>query len=247
MSTCNAVSSNNKLSYLSDQQKKSLLLLKDHSDCSEIYNSFEVEHFQITEQVGVDNLATTIKSCSPDLVIYDIGNASAEKLSNLTHIRSFYQGALMVIASASSEQNHVLAFNLGTDEYLVKPISHNIMLCRAKALLKRCEQNYIAAPDKLSVGDIALFPQSQKCEVRNTEVQLTFFEFKLLMLLAENAGKVMSREFIYSSLLRRDYNGIERTVDVRMSQLRDKLSNQGVKNGAIETVWGQGYMFSVAA
>ncbi|MGB0937164.1 MAG: response regulator transcription factor [Colwellia sp.] len=250
MSTLNTVSSDNTLSCTSNESsllKKSILFFGGNAQKSELHDLFYLEDYDIRCEADINSLSESIVQNAPKLVIYEIGTTSQDKLSAVREIRTFYEGALMVVATSSSEQAQVSAFNIGVDEFLVKPVSFNIILCRVKALLKRCESNYVTSPDKILIGDIALFPQSQKCEVKNTEVPLTFFEFKLLMLLAKNAGKVMSREEIYSSLLSRAYNGSERTVDVRMSQLRDKLSIRGVKNGAIETVWGRGYMFNVAA
>lgn len=77
------------------------------------------------------------------------------------------------------------------------------------------------------MGDLTLLPFSFKCQVNGQPITLTQLEFKLLYLLVSNEGKIMSRNFIYKTLLGRDYNGSEITVDVRMSQLREKLTCQG--------------------
>ena len=247
MSIRSLVNTNKKLSTVSEKQQHSILFLGHESKSSALPALFCIEGYHVHNQLNDEDIVTSINKYSPSLVILELGVSSAQKLNAIATIRSLYQGALMIVSTSSSEQNEVLAFNLGADEFLVKPVSNAITLCRAQALLRQSEQACIITPDKISIGDIALFPQSQKCQVNNQDVPLTFFEFKLLMLLAENAGKVMSRDDIYLSLLSRAYNGVERTVDVRMSQLRDKLSSEGIRNGAIETVWGQGYMFNVAA
>ena len=92
------------------------------------------------------------------------------------------------------------------------------------------------------VGDVELNPQSNSCKVQGKTVKLSSFEFQLLALLLRNAGRVMTRDTIYNVLLGREYNGSERTVDVRISRLRDKLLSQGMEKTLIETVWGKGYI-----
>jgi len=152
----------------------------------------------------------------------------------------------VLLTSQNSEQEQITAFNLGIDEYLVKPISENILNVRVDALLRRSIK--AAAEDDRShvqVGNLDLFPYSFKCQLAGKDIPLTQFEFKLLKLLADNVGKIMNRGFIYTELLGREYNGCERTVDVRVSQLRDKLTQKGEQQVRIETVWGQGYMLSL--
>jgi two-component system OmpR family response regulator len=83
--------------------------------------------------------------------------------------------------------------------------------------------------------------------VKDKRVNLSFFEFKLLALLLRNAGRVMTRDSIYHLLLGREYNGTERTVDVRISKLRDKLMTEGMAQTKIETVWGKGYILNEIA
>ncbi len=136
-------------------------------------------------------------------------------------------------------------FNFGADEYLVKPISTNILTVNAASLFKR-QSNKLRKNELLSlnVDGITLQPKSQKCLVNNKDVKLTSFEFNLLKLLMQNEGNILSRDMIYTRLLGRVYNGIERTVDVRMSQLREKLSLEQIRKIRIETIWGQGYMLS---
>jgi len=97
----------------------------------------------------------------------------------------------------------------------------------------------------LSVGDICLEPKAQRCFVNEEIVKLTGFEFNLLRLLIENEGQILSRDQLYSTLLGRVYNGAERTIDVRMSQLREKLISSNMTKVRIETIWGQGYMLSI--
>ena len=135
--------------------------------------------------------------------------------------------------------------DLGADDYLLKPIDSRILMKRIEMLFRRQIKNtgHIELAS-MTVGDLCLQPQSQKCFIDGKGVKLTTFEFNLLKSLVEHQGNILSRDELYNTLLRRAYNGVERTLDVRMSQLREKLTKGGMKNHQIETVWGQGYMLS---
>lgn len=160
-------------------------------------------------------------------------------------IRIIYKGPIMVLTNNHSEKSQINAFDVGIDDYLVKPISSAILSVRIDALLKRVQKSFNpASPDVVKVGDITLFPLAQKCQVRDKPVNLSTFEFRLLGLLLVNAGQILTRDLIYQTLLGRAYNGEERTVDVRVSKLRDKLGHVGLHQTKIETVWGKGYILT---
>lgn len=192
-------------------------------------------------------LKAIIVSTKPDMIIADLGHSSNSKLDTIRELRAFYQGFLIVISSNRSEQDEVESFQLGVDEYLIKPVSPNILSVRASALFRRKSQKAFATQaSSICLGDVCLEPKSQKCFINERLVKLTGFEFNLLKLLLINQGAILSRDNIYIALLGRVYNGTERTVDVRVSQLREKLVSANMNKCLIETVWGQGYMVSLA-
>lgn len=181
----------------------------------------------------------------PDLVIVDHNLSDQKQINELHLLRAMFKGPIMVVTTNTSEQVQINCFNAGADDYLIKPFSFNILNVRVSALLRRKNTSFNGDDvSKIEVGDITLYPLSQKCQVKDKGVHLSTFEFRLLGLLLSNAGKIMSRDSIYNLLLGRDYNGAERTVDVRVSKLRDKLASIGVEHAKIETVWGQGYILN---
>jgi DNA-binding response OmpR family regulator len=206
---------------------------------------YSVTHARYSDLLD-QKLKVIIASIKPDMIIADLGHSSSSKLETIREIRSFYQDFLIVISSSRNEEEEVESFQLGVDEYLIKPVSANILSVRASALFRRNNQKLnINEENSICVGDILLEPKSQKCFVNNEKVKLTGFEFNLLKLLLINQGSILSRDNIYIALLGRAYNGTERTVDVRVSQLREKLISGNMKKCQIETVWGKGYMVSL--
>ncbi len=130
----------------------------------------------------------------------------------------------------------------------MKPVAPNVLKVRIQALFRRQPmQDNVQAPNVFQVGDVALYPQANKCHVQGKGIRLSSFEFQLLALLLRNVGRVMTRDSIYNLLLGREYNGSERTVDVRISHLRENLISEGMQQTIIETVWGKGYILNEIA
>ena len=179
------------------------------------------------------------------MIVLDIGFADSAQLLIIRDVRALFDGLLVIVSNTNSEQEHINAFKLGADDYVVKPIDSRILMMRVKALFRR-QNNKVNQVElaSVTVGEVCLQPKSQKCFINGELVKLTTFEFNLLKSLIEHQGKILSRDQLYNTLLKRVYNGVERTLDVRMSQLREKLTVAGMKHNQIETVWGQGYMFN---
>jgi len=160
-------------------------------------------------------------------------------------IRTLFHGLLVIVSSQNNEQEQLDVFKLGADDYLAKPIDSRILMMRIAALFRRQHDktNQVELAS-LTLGDVCLQPKSQRCFINGDVVKLTTFEFNLLKLLLERQGQILSRDQLYHTLLNRPYSGVERTLDVRMSQLREKLTLAGMIKNQIETVWGQGYMLN---
>ncbi|QBG35514.1 response regulator transcription factor [Litorilituus sediminis] len=223
-----------------------ILLIENDLFLSNSLKSFlSRKGFEVEQTRHQADLNEVITSAQADMVLLDIGFVSLEQLSIIKEIRETFTGLLIVLTSRDSEAEQVKAFNLGADDYLVKPISINILTARITSLFRRQQDrvDYNEASD-ISLAEILLQPKSQKCFVSGKAVKLTGFEFNLLKLLMQHEGRILTRDAIYTQLLGRAYNGVERTVDVRMSQLREKLALEGLKQVQIETIWGQGYMLT---
>ncbi|ALO33960.1 two-component system response regulator [Colwellia sp. MT41] len=233
-----------------EQSSQQLLLIENEQYLSEAfaihgtnlgYQTIKVS----TGEVVSKELPRYLVDNQPNMIVLDVGFADSVKLLLIRDIRALFDGLLVVVSSKNSEQEQIDAFTLGADDYLVKPMNNRILMLRIAALFSRQnnKSNQVALAS-LTVGDVCLQPKSQKCFINGALVKLTTFEFKLLKVLLEHQGKILSRDQLYNTLLRRVYNGVERTLDVRMSQLREKLTLAGMKKNQIETVWGQGYMFN---
>jgi len=222
-----------------------LLIGNDQRLSNQFKNQLYTHGYQVIQKHRDENILTSISLNKPYLIILDIGFSNLAMMRIISKIRAIFNGPLVLLTSRDSEKEQVTAFNLGADEYLVKPVSENILNVRIDSLFRRFTKKTVTDQQtQIQLGDLTLYPYTYKCQLGGENIPLTQFEFKLIRLLADNVGKIMSRDLIYKSLLGREYNGSERTVDVRVSQLRDKLTKTNQSNIQIETVWGQGYMLN---
>lgn len=234
----------------SKQLQQKLLLIETDHYLSNAFAAATNEAFHNTLRVPADErlgewLKNQLSGNQPNMIVVDVGVSSNEDLPLICNIRALYDGLIVVVSGKNSEREQLNALKSGADDYFYKPMDKRILMLRIEGLFRRQRaggsQVELAS---ISLGDICLQPKSQKCFVSGEGVRLTNFEFKLLKTLIEQQGKILTRDQLYSSLLRRTYNGVERTLDVRVSQLREKLTAAGMQKNKIETVWGQGYMLS---
>lgn len=229
--------------------EKKILVVDDEQDILDLISyNLSKEGFKVfTAADGIQGLETAL-TCRPDLVILDImmpGKDGFEVCRALRRDTSFASTAIMFLTAKSSEIDQILGLELGADDYIQKPISPRVLLARVKTMLRRGAENVktemIAAPELLRVGNVEINRQNYTVRVDGKEIFFPKKEFELLAFLASNRGKVFSRE----SLLRRIWGEsvyvIDRTVDVHVSKIREKLGSYG---HWIETVKGVGYRFA---
>jgi DNA-binding response OmpR family regulator len=223
-----------------------ILLIEDDRMVSTLIKSYlEKSGFVVHQAFRGDFALEAVAKHQPDLVILDIGLPGIDGFQVCHQVREVYDGPITILSGLERDREQITAFQLGADDYIVKPVAPGVLKVRIEALLRRQPlQDNLRSPSIFCVGDITLFPQANKCEVKEKRVNLSSFEFQLLALLLRNAGRVMTRDAIYKLLLGREYNGAERTVDVRISKLRDKLMAEGMVKTKIETVWGKGYILN---
>ncbi|WOH39364.1 response regulator transcription factor [Thalassotalea fonticola] len=223
-----------------------IMLVEDDKVLSSLLKAYLEKSSHVVHQVfRGDQAARNQIKIQPDLIILDVGLPGKDGYKVCHELRATYSGPILFLTSNNSEAEHLAAFNVGGDAYLAKPASPQLISANIEALLRRTkDRKQASSRKKLTVGEITVIPSEQQCEVNGVEISLSVFEFELLSLLMFNTGKVLTRDDIYKLLLGREYDGSERSVDVRLSRLRDKLISQGVTQTQIKTVWGKGYLLS---
>ncbi len=201
---------------------------------------------------SVDNGKSAIQCCHespPDIVILDLMLPDMDGISVCRRLRGFYSGPVLMLTASGNDIDQVMGLEVGADDYVVKPIEPRVLLARVRALRRRSEAAVSPGtyPEGWQFGGLVIDNQSKSVTLHERPIRLTTKEFELLALLAKNAGKVLSRDDIYTCLRGIDYDGTDRAVDVKISRLRRKLGDDAATPNGIKTIWGKGYLFVPAA
>ncbi|HHY70584.1 MAG TPA: response regulator transcription factor, partial [Thermoanaerobacterales bacterium] len=159
-------------------------------------------------------------------------------------LRKKYDTPVIMLTARGEEFDKVLGFELGADDYVVKPFSPRELTARVKALLRRMASKEDAEADALVFPDLSIDPTGRVVKVSEKEVTLTPKEFDLLYFMAKNKDKVFNREKLLEEVWGYDFFGSLRTVDTHIKQLREKLGHSKAAS-YINTIWGIGYKFEV--
>ncbi|BED88504.1 DNA-binding response regulator [Pseudoalteromonas sp. MM1] len=189
-----------------------------------------------------DEVFSYLENNAADLMILDIMLPGKDGFSVCRQVRDKFSLPILMLTAKGEDFDQVIGLELGADDYVVKPAEPRVLLARVNALLRR-GQGVVKAAEEIQFGDLVIDKTSRIVKLNENEIVLTSHEFELLWLLASNAGEVLSREHVHQHMIGRQYDGLDRTVDVRVSRIRKKLGDNSDKPYRIKTVWGQGYLF----
>jgi two-component system response regulator RstA len=198
-----------------------------------------------------------IKNERPDLVVLDLMLPGEDGLSICRRVRPSYHGPILMLTARTDDLDQVLGLEMGADDYMSKPVRPRVLLARIRALLRRVKESdsHHAALDaaaaavgaeeqtRLVFNDLVVDKSMREAWLNDESIELTSAEFDLLWLLASSAGKVLSREEIFTCLRGIEYDGQDRSIDVRVSRIRPKIGDDPVHPRRIKTVRSKGYLF----
>ena len=177
---------------------------------------------------------------SISLIILDVMMPKMDGWEVLREIREYSKVPVIMLTARTAEQDELLGFELGVDEYISKPFSPKILVARVEAILRRTTD--AAMDDFISAGGIVIDKSAHVVRIDDVDIELSFKEFELLTYFVENQGIALSREKILNNVWNYDYFGDARTIDTHVKKLRSKLGDKGEY---IKTIWGMGYKFEV--
>ncbi|HDR6310027.1 MULTISPECIES: response regulator transcription factor [Bacillus cereus group] len=221
---------------------KTVLLVEDERRLREIVSDyFRNEGFEVIEAEDGKIALELFAEHEIDLIMLDIMLPEIDGWSVCRRIRKESAVPIIMLTARSDEDDTLLGFELGADEYVTKPFSPKVLVARAKTLLKRADGVVgVAEENAMSLAGIEVNRLSRTVLVNGEEIILTHKEFELLVYLMENKGIVLSRQHLLDQLWGYDYYGDDRTVDTHIKKLRNKL---GDKAKHIGTVIRVGYKF----
>jgi DNA-binding response OmpR family regulator len=223
--------------------KKSILVIDDEPSIVELLTfNLKKEGYDVLKAYDAEEALKIAEDNETDMFIVDImlpGMDGFELVRNLRATEKFRQTPVIFLSAKSEEFDKVLGLELGADDYITKPFSVREVLARIRAVFRRIQQSAQAKEERPKKIDT----EKYEVRVRNRMVSLTPLEFELLRFLAENEGKVFSRDVLLDKLWGYDYYGDTRTVDVHIRRLRTKIEEDASNPKYIITVRGKGYKF----
>jgi len=230
---------------MSTLSKQKILIVDDEPDILELieYN-LKKEGYQVyTARNGQEAVAEAKKS-QPDLIVLDIMMPKMDGIEACRIMRTMpeFKNTFMVFLTARSEEySEIAGFNVGADDYIAKPIKPRALVSRINAILRRNSAPEEVTDNKLEIGDLVIDREAYLVFQGGAKVVLAKKEFELLYLLASKPGKVYTREVILKNIWEDSVVVTNRTIDVHIRKIREKLGENYVS-----TVKGVGYKFELS-
>jgi len=225
-----------------------VLVIEDQEDIAELVK-LHLKDIDCRVKLAFDGLAgfAEAQAKSYDLIILDLMLPGIDGLDICKRLRakSNYTPILM-LTSKSSELDRVLGLELGADDYLTKPFSVIELTARVKAIFRRVSAITTGATNasaRIQAGDLSIDVERRAVVLRGTPIDLTAKEFDLLLHLAQNPGRVYSREQLLDFVWGYNHSGYEHTVNSHINRLRAKVETDPANPRYVLTVWGVGYKF----
>lgn len=227
---------------MSNTTKQKILIVDDEPDILELieYN-LKKEGYQVFLARNGQEAVTEAKRSLPDLIVLDIMMPKMDGIEACRIMRTMpeFKNTFMVFLTARSEEySEIAGFNVGADDYIAKPIKPRALVSRINAILRRNAPAEDVVDNKLEIGDLVIDREAYLVFKKGEKVILAKKEFELLYLLASKPGKVYTREVILKNIWEDSVVVTNRTIDVHIRKLREKLGDD-----IVATVKGVGYKF----
>jgi len=222
-----------------------ILLVEDDERLGHLTKKFlEQNGLEVDIETRGDHAVNTFQRILPNLVILDLMLPGLDGISICKQLREIYTGPILMLTAKNHDIDQVIGLESGADDYVAKPAEPMVLLARIRALLRR--QNTASteiAMKELCFGELRMSHAAQQAWLGEKKIELTTQEFDLLWIMASNGGNILSRSHLFKLTRGIDYNGLDRSIDVRISHLRKKLHDNVEAPFRIKTIWGKGYLF----
>ncbi len=222
-----------------------ILLVEDDRRLADLTAEyFRQNGLTVAVEARGDRAVARFKTEQPRIVLLDLMLPGADGLTVCRELREFFGGPILIFTARDSDIDQVIGLEAGADDYVAKPVDPMVLLARTRARLRRVEEN-VEQPKpvgEIVLGGLRISDSAQEVWLDGNHIPLTTQEFELLHLLARSAGTILSREDIFRHLRGIDYDGLDRSIDGRISKLRRKLNDSATTPSRIKTVWGKGYL-----
>ncbi len=222
------------------------LLIEDDERLARFTVDYLVEHEVFVTHIlrGDEGLAEANRK-RYDVVILDLMLPGLDGISVCQKLRAKSDVPVLMLTARGEESDRVVGLEIGADDYLVKPYSPRELLARIRAIVRRERGELGPVSREIKVGPLTLSTTSRQATLEGQDLSLTTYEFELLLALAQRPGRVLSREQLLDIVKGNADEAFDRSVDVHISRLRQKMGDQGRQAKWLKTVRGVGYMLAL--
>lgn len=216
-----------------------ILIIEDNKEIADLLTDFlRAENYIVSTAYNGEKALSLFEKYGARLVLLDIMLPGIDGFSVCEKIRKTSDTPIIILSAKNDKNDKLNGLILGADDYMEKPFDIDILLAKIAGIFKR---KY--SLDEIKNGDLTL-NRAEKTAYRNgTKLDMTAKEFELLLLLVENTGKTLTKEYIFSRIWGSDSDSEPQTLTVHMNRLREKVENNPKRPERILTVWGTGYKF----
>lgn len=228
-----------------------ILIVDDEKEIRDLVDIYlKGEGYETLKAENGEEALNLLEKEKVDLIILDIMMPKVNGIEACLKIREEREMPIIMLSAKSEDMDKILGLNTGADDYLTKPFNPLELVARVKSQLRRYkkfnktsneENAVITLENTLEVEDITINLETHEVFKDGEEIKLTPTEFDILVLLAENRGKVFSIENIYNSVWKQEFMQSDNTVMVHIRKVREKIEEDPRKPKYIKTVWGVGY------
>jgi len=231
---------------MSTVNRQRLILVEDDRELAAMVADFlNANGFEVTVEGNGTNALHRILSEQFDVIVLDIGLPGMDGITICRNVRPTFEGPILMLTARGDEIDEVVALEVGADDYMSKPVRPRALLARLRVHLRRSS---ISSSDntttKVIIHGMVIDTANRTVTVEDKQIDLTTAEFDLLWLLAKSAGKALSRDDLYQELHGVRYDGMDRSIDLRVSRLRKKLGDDPIHPQRIKSIRSVGYLLA---
>lgn len=223
-----------------------ILIIDDDRSLNELLKTYLGQFgLQLLTAVHPDEGLTLLRTQTPALVILDVMLPERDGFSVCREIRKESRVPLIMLTARGELADRVSGLELGADDYLSKPFEPRELVARIQSLLRRAGIERAPEPrdERIHADDLLIDLRGRRVWLRHTELELTTSEFDILALFLRHPGTALTREQMLDTLRGIDWEAYNRSVDIAVSRLRQKLNDDPKHPHYIKTIWGTGYLF----
>jgi two-component system, OmpR family, response regulator len=223
-----------------------VMLVEDDARLAELVTEYLSGYeFGVELVTRGDQAVERFKTLAPDVVVLDLMLPGLDGMVVCRQLRDISDVPILILTAREDSYDEVSGLEQGADDFVNKPVQPRVLLARLRALLRRAHGKSAGDARLLEFGTLRISPNDRTVTWRDQPCLLSNTEYKLLLVLAESAGRVLSRDALLKKMRGIEFDGLDRSIDNSISKLRRKFDD--AESEKIKTVWGEGYLFSPSA